>query len=184
MNTLSIAPPPGTGEILTSWLARLSAANHYPLITIMQNLGLAPTQSWRKITSGHDIILTPNETSSISNATGIPTTNIDQLTIHGNYHSTGLLTTRPNRTKLRAWALQNHVWVARTQYCPQCLGTNGQWQTAWKLPYTFTCPTHRTFLHTSCPSCGWGSPTNHRNGHLRPLYTNHVSRPGTEPAWV
>jgi hypothetical protein len=42
-----------------------------------------------------------------------------------------------------------------SRYCPECLTeSQGRWQPAWRLGWSFVCMLHNCLLADACPSCG------------------------------
>jgi hypothetical protein len=65
----------------------------------------------------------------------------------------GLDLQRPR--SVRAWVRDTWAWVWASHACPGCLAQNPNvWLLAWKLPWTFVCTKHNTYLLDSCPRCG------------------------------
>lgn len=176
--SLSIAPAPGLGETFTSWMQRVSAANHYPLASILETFGLIKNQGWRTIGGGYDMTLSAREKRRIGEVTGYGEETISRLTVADYFLHTGLIASTPNRNNLRTWALQNPIRVARSLYCPDCLGENQHWLLNWKNPFTYSCHRHRTLLSVCCPECGWGKAEHSRAGNQRLLFAGRVAKPG------
>lgn len=59
-------------------------------------------------------------------------------------------------SEIWTWPSIGHQWLCfkGSHFCPECLKeTGGVWLSSWKLPWSFACVKHGTFLIDSCPLC-------------------------------
>ncbi len=91
-----------------------------------------------------------HEIDALSDATGIDSGVLQAMTLD-HFAPLGLhIVRRPNRT--RRGALNRITCLKR--FCPQCLqDTEGRWQLAWSLEWTFACTRHQRLLADTCPRC-------------------------------
>jgi hypothetical protein len=94
--------------------------------------------------------LHPHEITTLSDATGIDPDILHAMTLE-HFAPLGLhIARRPART--------DHGTLRRTarpkRFCPQCLhDSDGRWQLAWLLGWTFACTRHQCLLADTCPRC-------------------------------
>jgi hypothetical protein len=90
------------------------------------------------------------ERESISAATGVGESEIDEMTLAGHYGSP-LITIDQRTGRARTpWGL-----LYRQRFCPLCLSAfPGRRKLEWYLPWIYSCTEHHCFLADSCPRCG------------------------------
>jgi hypothetical protein len=73
----------------------------------------------------------------------------------------------------RAWA-----YLPDTHFCPDCLRERaGAWRLSWKVPWSFLCHRHRTFLVPACHRCGARPGGGRADSGTRPRLLREVPLP-------
>lgn len=155
---------PIEGEALDSWLEALARRTHTSwgdLITAV-GLGESPTTRWLP---PWVVDLTSVQREAIHQATGVGLDTIERMTL--SHYEGRALAVAPSRDRLD----NTFPWGPRvgSRYCPQCLGeSNGRWQLAWRLSWTFACLEHGSLLVDRCPVCRTHSRVGTRPADLIP----------------
>jgi TniQ len=162
---LPARPPPLPGELLSSWLTRLSRANGDNIRHFTRAL-LAPAhgdnlarhralQFWQ-----HDADRNTDleQLRCFARATGVDVNVLEGMTLSA---YAGRLTDCVPRQGNTRWVLplDAHAQVKRryaVQFCPACLREDRTpyFRRVWRLAFVTVCPQHRTLLRDRCPSCG------------------------------
>lgn len=135
---------PIQGEALDSWLDAIAHRHHVPRRAVIERCAIAPISfygAWIRL-------LTPADIDGIAQATGYGRHVVDALALPRSGSGVGPLN--------GARTLPSSTWDWRTssRWCPQCLThTGGRWLLAWRLNWTFACPTHHCLLQDGCPNC-------------------------------
>jgi hypothetical protein len=149
--TLPVRVDPIPGEALESWLAALATRMN---ATWGEVLDVVLPVGADGIASGHrGAVLTTGvsgaERESISAATGVGDSEIDQMTLAGHYGSPLITIDRRTGRARTPWGLSY-----RQRFCPLCLRAfPGRRKLEWYLPWISTCTEHRCFLADACPRC-------------------------------
>lgn len=180
--TIPIVPPPGNDETLTSWTARIGAANLMPITWVMKAAGWTQTNHYKDTVTGFGITLHPDQAAGLSAATGVPSDRIQQMVLT-TWAGTLACDTDKHGNNIthdaQKFAINNWLYTKGSHYCPQCLGENdGAWQLSWKSPFTFACLTHGTALLTHCPTCQQRADQGRADGSSRPAFPTAIPQPG------
>ncbi|MFJ5050366.1 TniQ family protein [Streptomyces sp. NPDC088719] len=123
------------GEGLDSWLETLGRRNGLTFSAFLRVLGLPRHYLTRPLVSD----LPTTVLRQLETRTGLPAARLDSAVIGSDFPF------GPRRQR-------------RCRFCPQCLAEReGRWLLKWWLPWTFTCTTHQSLLHDTCPGCGEGA---------------------------
>jgi hypothetical protein len=142
---------PIPGEALESWLAALATRMN---ATWGEVLDVVLPVGADGIASGHGgAVLTTAvsgaERESISAATGVGDSEIDEMTLAGHYGSPLITIDRRTGRARTPWGL-----VYRQRFCPLCMRAfPGRRKLEWYLPWIYSCTEHRCFLADACPRC-------------------------------
>lgn len=150
--------PPIVGEALDSWLEAYARRLRVTASEFLHFLGLPDPRENLMVRR-----LTGRERDVLARTTGIPPDELATLTLEP--WDGSVVSIDPDDRSLgrpRAWRhYGNH-----TRYCPACLHeSQGRWQLAWRLPWSFACVRHGVLLLDHCPKCGREPPVNSR-GHV------------------
>lgn len=162
---LPARPPPQPGELLSSWLTRLSRANgqnvrRFTRAILSRSLddGLSKrraVQFWQ-----HDVDrnATDEQLECFAEASGVNIETLRALTLS---QLEGRLTDVVAAQGNSRWImpLDAHAQVARRyalQFCPACLREDKApyFRRVWRLALVTVCSRHRALLADRCPSCG------------------------------
>ncbi|WP_242498200.1 TniQ family protein [Nocardioides glacieisoli] len=144
--TFALRAGPGRGESLESfvhWCARRLCCSP---AAVTEHLGLPLSTS-----AGHlNRDLADPDLARAAPILGVPTESLRDATLR----KWDWLRLRPERGKrgspLGAWQRGSGA-----RYCYACLNeSEGRWQLAWYLHWTFACPKHGVLLHSTCRGCG------------------------------
>ena len=153
--SLPIRVTPVPGEALDSWFDALAHRLQVPVADLLPALGL-PVGTRRRPDLTHDIpgdwtiLLRPAEAAAIGTASALPADRIAAMTLAAYDQRALIIDDVARRVHIRS------LWGrgVGSRYCPDCLGdTGGRWQLAWKLNWSFACPTHQRLLADWCPDC-------------------------------
>ncbi len=152
MNTaraLPIRVRPIPGEGLDSWLEALARRTHTAFGDLLTAVGLSPDH--RRGTTAWIVQLTAGEAVAISAAAGITSSTLEAMTL-ARYAGSVVRINGDGRTLNRTFPWTRN---SGSRFCPACLRrTDGRWQLAWRLGWTFACTEHHCLLVDSCPACG------------------------------
>ncbi|QFS90490.1 hypothetical protein FIV07_06990 [Mycobacterium sp. THAF192] len=142
-----MAPQPG--ESLTSWLCAYAQRNDVTWRQMLTATGLHRRAGDMEYI-GWACRLHAHEIDTLSEATGIEP-DVPQAMTLNHYATLGVQVVR-RPTRVRRGAL-NRITCLK-HFCPQCLHeTQGRWQLAWSLDWTFACTHHGRLLADTCPRC-------------------------------
>ena len=136
---------PRVGELLESWIVRLSEANLVPNRWVIGELELDGF-------IGANSNVSAEAFESLSRVTGVSTAQILGLHLSGFGITTGLAYTFPYIIPARTKALEG----VHFKPCPQCLKSDDTpyIRLLWALDITCFCPVHRSVLLDHCEKCG------------------------------
>ena len=150
--TLPVRVDPMPGEALESWLAALATrmnATWGEVLDVVLPIGangIASGHAGAVLTSG----VSDAERESISAATGVGDSEIDEMTLAGHCGSPLITIDRRTGRARTPWGL-----LYRQRFCPLCMRAfPGRRKLEWFLPWISTCTEHRCFLADTCPRCG------------------------------
>jgi TniQ len=150
---LPIHPQPKEGEILSSWMVRLSLSNHFQLHTFYSKL-LGYTQPiWTR-----DVDRNPAQTllDILSTRSGCSVSQLESLCLRS-YE--GLLYEDVRLNGVAKWVLPIGVFHRTRirkgiQCCPQCLREGIPFFCMkWRISLFTMCEIHKCFLIDACPQC-------------------------------
>ena len=143
------------GESLSSWIDRTARLLDLQRRDLWLHVGLIDKAQQQPTAYG--VVLPPSRRRTLSATTGMSEIDIDSLLL-SRYSVTVVPWDKLNTSdaaSIRGWARSAWVFVWPSHACPQCVReTEGVWQLAWKLPWSFACPAHHSYLLSECPSCG------------------------------
>lgn len=146
----------GAGEFFGSWVDRLAEENCLSRTGMWVALGL--TQSSQSQPIAYGVTLDSRQLATVALASGEPVDAIE-ASLLATFATTavpldGLDLSRPDT--VRHWSAASWAYVWQSHACPQCLkGNDGAWQLTWKLPWSYMCLAHGTYLIGACPDCGF-----------------------------
>lgn len=149
VRTLPIRVVPVEGEALDSWLEAAAHRSHCAFGDLLDAVGLSTSHEQR--IRSWIIQLSSTEAEKISTATGIGSEQLKSMTL-SQYSGAALRINSDTGTLNRAFP-----WSAghTSRFCPMCLEeTDGRWQLAWRLGWTFLCTSHNCLLADVCMKCG------------------------------
>lgn len=143
--TLPLHVTPVSGEALDSWLEAIAHRHDTPFGTLLQRCGMhhqALCGDWMLVSEQRRF-------EHLGRITGVEPSTLVAMTL-ARYGGLGMnLGGRGMRARPTPWG-----WKAMSRYCPQCLhDTEGRWQIAWRLNWSFACPRHHRLLADRCPEC-------------------------------
>lgn len=166
------------GDALDTYLEAVAAANGMTLRSVFERTGLLDERG--RLPALWGAVTTDRHAARLADATGIDT-NTMTLT-HFHPHAVDLDGLDPDRpTSMRAVLRRQWLHVAGSRYCPDCLTAGRHWPIAWKLPWSFACTTHCTWLHDVCPDCQRRPRTYTAKGTTQPSFTTIVPDPNRCP---
>lgn len=174
--TRILAPVPG--EAFTSYVDRLAAVHKVDLVVMLHSLGMIDNERYERI-NGYGILLDEVRLQKVSTATHLPRQDIRQMLL-SSYDGiaidlTGVSLNVPESVRQRA--ISEWAYFCGSHACPHCLReSEGAWQIAWKLPWSFTCVRHGCYLVARCPSCNRRLASGRRDRTLTPLFVKHVPK--------
>lgn len=174
--TRILAPFPG--EAFASYVDRLAAFHNVNLVVILHCLGMIDSERHQRI-NGYGILLDEVRLQRVSTATQLPCQAIRKMLL-ASYDGIAIDLTgvRPNAPEsLSRRAISEWAYFYGSHACPHCLReSEGAWQIAWKLPWSFACVKHRCYLVARCPSCNRRLASGRRDRTLTPLFVKHVPK--------
>lgn len=162
------------GDALDTYLEALAAANGITLRSLMERTGVLDDTG--RFPALWGAVVTERHAARLFDTIGV---DAQQMTL-SRYHPNaldldGLDPDRP--TSMRTVLRRQWLHIAGSRYCPECLRAGRHWQTAWKLPWTFACTTHRVWLHDTCPACERRPRTYGDKPTTQPAFTTVVGDP-------
>jgi predicted RNA-binding Zn-ribbon protein involved in translation (DUF1610 family) len=138
-------PQPRAGELLESWIVRLSEANLVPNQWVLGELELNKSIGANSNVSAEAFEL-------LSRVTGVSTARILGLHLSSFGDITGLVYTVPYIIPARTKAVEG----VHFKPCPQCLESDERpyIRLPWALDITCFCPVHQSLLLEHCQQCG------------------------------
>lgn len=173
MRLLPIHPQPKRGEILSSWMVRLSISNHFQLHTFYSKLLGYDHAIWNR-----DVDRNPSAAllEILSHCSGCPLKRINSMTLG---HFDGLLYEDVRLIGVAKWILPIGVFHRMhrrrgMQCCPLCLQQDVPFfSLKWRISLCTICEVHKCFLIDSCPQCG-ATIEYHRLGIARGEFIPHT----------
>ncbi|MCX5377175.1 TniQ family protein [Streptomyces sp. NBC_00091] len=168
--TLPVRLAPLPGEALDSWLEALARRLNTALGDVLRHLGF-PARSrqgdhLKGIPPDWTILLSEQETMAIAHASGLDPQTITSMTL-AHYDQRAL------RINFERRHVKRSVLWGRgggSQFCPDCLrDSDGRWQLAWRLGWSYACVFHSRLLADCCPDCGRIQRQRPRSGRVIPL---------------
>ena len=151
---------PKAGELLSSWLARLSIAHGLNLSSFFPEAfeGLKLWQTRQQFSLDVDNIAEEDMLQPLRDKTGTPMESIVATTLSA-FEGTIFITrrARPNKTWILPVGTNPMNSAYRSlQYCPACLAEDKEpyFRRNWRLAFIVICPEHRIPLLDKCMSCG------------------------------
>lgn len=154
MSLLPIHPQPRKGEILSSWMVRLSISNHFQLHTFYSKLLGCKDPIWSR-----DVDRNPpaDLLGILADCSGCPLKRIKSMTLG---HFDGLLYEDVRLNGVAKWILPIGVFHRLhrrhgMQCCPVCLQHDTPvFDLKWRISIFTLCEVHKCFLIDACPQCG------------------------------
>lgn len=174
MTLLPIHPQPKEGEILSSWMVRLSIANHFQLHTFYSKLLGYDHPIWNRDVDRNPA---PELLNILADSTGCPLKRINTMTLG---YFDGLLYEDVRLHGVAKWILPIGVFhrVHRRrgmQCCPLCLKEGIPFFCLkWRVSLFTLCEVHRCLLIDACPRCG-ATIEYHRLGIARGEVIRHTA---------
>jgi hypothetical protein len=174
----SVRPFPG--EALASYVDRQAHFLRIPLLSALHRLGLTDEQLVSSIENGYGIFLSSERMLQFARINKLSEAEVRGMLLM-QYDDAcldlSLATAQPG--SWQSVALREWAYFSGSHVCPDCIReTDGAWQTAWKLPWTFACLKHQVLLLDTCPACG-ERPASWRSDKItRPNFTRRVPLPG------
>ncbi|WP_033255962.1 TniQ family protein [Kitasatospora phosalacinea] len=154
---LPAVPVPAAGESFPSWVDRMAVDLELTPGETARRVGLECRSSDRAVRPVcYGVALTELGARRIGAATGLDKEELRSMQLAR--YADGVLdfsrldlAEPPSVTRLsnREWAL-----FTGTRACPKCLSERPVWPLWWRLGIAAVCPTHRTLLVDTCPTCG------------------------------
>jgi hypothetical protein len=146
VRTLPLRTAPVAGEALDSWLEAQARRNGVTFGCLLGRLDLVDRcrrPKWM-------IDLTEHQLHFLSIATGIDRTRLTAMTLSA-FDGVALKVDPNRRVTARTFPWDD---AGRSRYCPECLlESDGRWQLAWRLRWSFACSIHHCLLEDLCPIC-------------------------------
>lgn len=166
------------GDALDTYLEAVAAANAMTLRAVFQRTGLVDDRG--RLPALWGAVATERHAKRLANTIGIDTNAMTLTRFHP--HAVDLTGLDPDHpTSIRTVLRRQWLHVAGSRYCPDCLTAGRHWSVAWKLPWSFACTTHRTWLHDVCPDCQRRPRTYTAKGTTQPSFTTIVPDPNRCP---
>jgi hypothetical protein len=150
---LPIHPQPRDGEILSSWMVRLSLENRFHLHTFYSKLLGYKHQIW---TRDVDRSATSELIQLLSDCSSCPIEKIEATTLR---HYDGLMYEDVRLHGVARWivplGIYHRLHRRGMQCCPACLKDEIPYYCLkWRTSFFTICEKHRCFLIDECPNCG------------------------------
>lgn len=173
MSLLPIHPQPRKGEILSSWMVRLSISNHFQLHTFYSKLLGYTHPIWNR-----DVDRNPSREllEILADCSGCPLKRINSMTLG---HFDGLLYEDVRLNGVAKWILPIGVFHRLhrrrgMQCCPLCLQQGVPFFCLkWRISLFTLCEVHKCLLIDVCPECG-ANIEYHRLGIARGEFIPHT----------
>jgi hypothetical protein len=173
VSLLPIHPQPKKGEILSSWMVRLSISNHFQLHTFYSKLLGYDHAIWNR-----DVDRNPSTAllEILADCSGCSLSRIKSMTL-GNFD--GLLYEDVRLNGVAKWILPIGVFHRMhrrrgMQCCPLCLQQDVPFfSLKWRVSIFSICEVHKCFLIDACPQCG-ATIEYHRLGIARGEFIPHT----------
>jgi hypothetical protein len=143
---LPVRVVPVPGEAIDSWLEATAERMEVSLGAIARTLDLpsATRPTWIRW-------LSPEQLETIEAATGVSSNAVEAMTLSV-YDGTALRLDPDTHCLDEKFPFGALSW---SRYCPECLSeSQGRWQLAWRLGWSFVCVLHNALLADVCPNCG------------------------------
>jgi hypothetical protein len=171
---------PEPGEWLPSYLDRLAAFAEVPLTTMLARVGLIDKDSSKALNNGYGIFLHDERVRVVAKLA-----RLDEAVVRGmllsHYDGNCLRLNLDDGVLREGQNIPLHQWAffSGSLICPKCLtDSDGVWQLAWKLPWSFLCVKHKLLLVNGCPRCDL-LPAQWRSDRVtKPRYPSLIPRPG------
>lgn len=186
---LPVESPPGTGEALPGYLARIARLVGVTPATVYEHLGLRLAGHTQRYVH---LVLPAGQMRHVAEALGQPAFVLAHSLLQDFRGLNLRMLAGPSASGAHRDA-QRAQWLfmSGTRYCPRCVDEGRPWLNEWQLPWAYACPRHRALLIGTCRSCGLRPDLVVRHGRAAPTSDlDHCScgRPwvetGVEPARV
>lgn len=151
MKLLPIHPQPKKGEILSSWMVRLSLENRFHLHTFYSKILGYKNQIW---TRDIDRSASRELIELLSRCSGCSTHRLESMTLR-NYD--GLLYENVRTNGISNWVIPLGIYHRLhhrgMQCCPLCLKDYPYYRLSWRISLFTLCERHKCFLIDECPRC-------------------------------
>jgi hypothetical protein len=179
--TFPVRLPVVDGELLLSYVIRLSARHDVNLGQTISRLGLV-TEIRDRPLPGFGIVMSDDNVKTFSFVSGLSETQTRSLLLNRYAGIAGdFLGASPiSADSIRKASVREWAYFSGSHFCPQCLKeSEGAWSLVWKLPWSFACAKHKVLLHDHCPECGGRAFNGRKDGSLSPAFTGKIPVPGT-----
>jgi hypothetical protein len=177
---LALLFDPVFGESFSSYVERLAALHDVQLIVMLRYLGLIEDERYERI-RGYGIFLNPVKQQAFCTATALSREKLNAMLLYA-YHGLAINLNgveSENPSKLFFIAANEWAYFSGSHACPHCLAeSNGAWRLAWKIPWSFVCAKHQSYLVGVCPSCRKRLASGRIDRSLSPVFVRHVPVPG------
>jgi hypothetical protein len=155
---LPVAPRPLAGELLSSWLGRLAAANALSFEELLEALRvrLAPSRAASFYPGRLDYGCSRPLTQALATLSRWPAERIAALDLKRRFGALGL---RWLNHDVSPFSHAKHRAQVLPSYCAECLreqtlrGEPAHLRAEWALAFLTHCPQHRGLLQFCCPDC-------------------------------
>ncbi|GEL98131.1 TniQ family protein [Cellulomonas terrae] len=149
---LPVSVEPIRGEAIDSWLERLADLNGLSTAELMRAVAATVGGRVRFLTLAPD----PKVVEHLARLGGVTAETVQSMTLAAHPGAVDLTGLDGERARESFRRISARGWVSGhgTQLCPACIGQDGVWRLAWRLPIVATCVRHRLLLLTECPACG------------------------------
>lgn len=143
---LPVRVAPAPGEAIDSWLEATAGGMDLSLAAVARALDLPLTirPVWIRWLSREQLDM-------VEQVTGVSSTIVGAMTL--SVYDGIALQLDPNSHRLDGSFPFGAL--SRSRFCPGCLReSDGRWQLAWRLGWSFACVVHNCLLADACPTCG------------------------------
>ena len=148
---------PGANETFHSWMTRLAARLDLDINTTLRAIGYTDDRTRARASlTGYGLTIAPSRIPAIATATRLPEHRVTDtlLTVFNGGPLTLNIDALATPEGVRIATLTQWVHAGTSTACIQCLVDSGyQWDLNWRLPWVFTCTTHRQSHTNLCPEC-------------------------------
>lgn len=143
--TLPFRVDPVEGEALDSWLEAIAFRHDVPFGATLRRCGIHP----QALRDGWMIRPQRGDFARLAYITNVEPSVLHDMTL-ARYAGVAVNLVRGGgRPRPSAWD-----WRATSRLCPACLAdSDGRWQLAWRLNWSFACVQHGRLLADKCPQC-------------------------------